>query len=96
MQRILPAELCFGLFLVVPFNAVIFTWAGYLRSNKKEPFLYLSLIIGILSFLQIYISAKYFDIATIIIGYAIVIIFINFPMAYYIFKIKKKEYYGTI
>ena len=96
MQRILPAELCFSLFLVVPFNAVIFTWAGYLRSNKKEPFLYLSLIIGIITFLQIYISAKYFDIATIIIGYASVIIFINFPMAYYIFKIKKKEYYGTV
>ena len=48
---------------------------------------------GLFIFLQTYLSAKYFDLPILIISYTALIAFINFPIAYTIFKTKKREYY---
>jgi polysaccharide biosynthesis protein len=94
VQRILPVELCAILFLAIPFNLVINVWATYLRCNKKDPFMIQAVMGGIFIFLQAYLSAKYFDLPILIMGYTALIAFINFPIAYAIFKTKKREYYG--
>jgi len=94
VQRILPVELCAILFLAIPFNLVINAWATYLRCNKKDPFMIQAVMGGIFIFLQAYLSAKYFDLPILIMGYTALIAFINFPIAYAIFKTKKREYYG--
>ena len=93
VQRILPIELCAILFLAIPFNLVINAWATYLRCNKKDPFMIQAVMGGLFIFLQTYLSAKYFDLPILIIGYTALIAFINFPIAYTIFKTKKREYY---
>lgn len=94
VQRILPVELCAILFLAIPFNLVINVWATYLRCNKKDPFMIQAVMGGIFIFLQAYLSTKYFDLPILIMGYTALIAFINFPIAYAIFKTKKREYYG--
>lgn len=94
VQRILPIELCAILFLAIPFNLIINAWATYLRCNKKDPFMIQAVMGGIFIFLQTYLSAKYFDLPILIMGYTALIAFINFPIAYAIFKTKKREYYG--
>ena len=92
-DRFLPLSLCTIFFLSVPVNNIINIWATTLRCFKKEPFLFQSLFIGICCIIEIYISAKRFDIRTLIIGYFLIVTIISLPMAYYIFKKKKKEYY---
>lgn len=94
MQRILPLWLSIVFFMVVPFNAIIAAWAAYLRCNKKEPYVYFSMLYAIISVAQIYVSVKYFNLSTLIVGYVLSYVCINFPVAYYIFKTKKREYYG--
>ena len=94
VQRILPIELCAILFLAIPFNLIINAWATYLRCNKKDPFMIQAVMGGIFIFLQTYLSVKYFDLPILIMGYTALIAFINFPIAYAIFKTKKREYYG--
>lgn len=94
VQCILPIELCAILFLAIPFNLIINAWATYLRCNKKDPFMIQAVMGGIFIFLQTYLSAKYFDLPILIMGYTALIAFINFPIAYAIFKTKKREYYG--
>ena len=92
-DRFLPLSLCTIFFLSIPVNNIINIWATTLRCFKKEPFLFQSLFIGICCIIEIYISAKRFDIRTLIIGYFLIVTIISLPMAYYIFKKKKKEYY---
>ncbi len=92
-DRFLPLSLCTIFFLSIPINNIINIWATTLRCFKKEPFLFQSLFIGICCTIEIYISAKWFDIRTLIIGYFLIVTIISLPMAYYIFMRKKKEYY---
>ena len=92
-DRFLPLSLCTIFFLSIPVNNIINIWATTLRCFKKEPFLFQSLFIGICCIIEIYISAKRFDIRALIIGYFLIVTIISLPMAYYIFKKKKKEYY---
>ena len=93
IERFLPILLCIVLFLSIPFNNFISGWATYLRCHKKEPFLVLSIIVGILTAISTLFGAKYIGVDAVIIGYTIIIIFVSFPIGFYLFKHYKKIYH---
>lgn len=69
-----------------------FSWASYLRCHKKEPYLWLSLVNGILCVASIFVTAKYSSITYTMLSYAIARIII-LPWAYHIFKTCKTEWH---
>ena len=95
-NRFLSLPLCAVFFLSVPFNNIINTWATALRCFKREPFLFQAFFIGLCCVFEMYITAKYFTIETLIGGYLIIVICVSLPMSYYIFKTKKQKYYESI
>ena len=95
-NRFLSLPLCAVFFLSVPFNNIINTWATALRCFKREPFLFQAFFIGLCCVFEMYITAKYFTIETLICGYLIIVTCVSLPMSYYIFKTKKQKYYESI
>ena len=79
--------------LAAIFNIIINAMATYLRCHKKEPYLILSLIMGLLSALSTLTLGKYFGIKGISIGYFMVIGPISLTYATYIFLKKKIEWH---
>lgn len=50
-------------------NQFVFSWATYLRCHKKEPYLFMSIITGILCMLSTVFLGKYFGVIGITLGY---------------------------
>jgi O-antigen/teichoic acid export membrane protein len=73
-------------------NQIVASWATYLRCHKKEPFLFNSIVGGILSAVSILYLGKHFGLTGITLGYFILNI-IMFPWAYIIFKTKRAEWH---
>lgn len=73
-------------------NQFTASWATYLRCHKKEPFLFNSIIGGILCALSTVLLGKYFGVIGITAGYCLISI-IMFPWGYYIFKTRKNEWH---
>lgn len=94
LNRFLPLWLCALLSVTILFNNIINSWATYLRCHKKEPFLIQAIIVGFLCAISIYISAKYFGVNAVVIGYTSIVVFVSMPISYYIFITKKKAYHG--
>ena len=84
-------------FMMIPIftNQLVGFWATYLRCHKKEPFLFNSIVAGILSTLSTIILGKYFGVIGITSGYCILSI-IMLPWGYYIFITKKKEWHKVL
>ncbi len=93
-DRFLPFILCAVLFSVIPFNNIINGWATYLRCHKKEPFLIQSVTIGLITAISTLLGAKYIGEQAVVISYALIVIFISFPMSYLIFKHYKMLYHA--
>jgi hypothetical protein len=74
-------------------NQIVASWATYLRCHKKEPFLFNSIVGGILSALSILYFGKHFGLIGITLGYFMLNI-IMFPWAYIIFKTKRAEWHS--
>lgn len=92
-NRFLPIELTLILLITIPINNVINIWSASLRSFKKEPFLFIALIVAFFSIVEVYITAKYFTLNTLIIGYFLVFALVSLPLNLHVYKKKKKEYY---
>lgn len=73
-------------------NQLIYSWATYLRCHKKEPFLILSIVGGLLCMLSTIILGKYFGLYGIVIGYFVIVV-IQVVWAKYIFNNKKIEWH---
>jgi len=69
-----------------------FSWATYLRCHKKEPFMTISLITGVLCLAVIYVSAKYSTIFYVILLYALTRILMT-PWGYYIYRDNKIKWH---
>ncbi|MDD5108739.1 MAG: TIGR04372 family glycosyltransferase [Candidatus Omnitrophica bacterium] len=78
-QRILP-PLPAGLFLIAQIISILsFPFSFYLRAHKKEPLLYFSVLLGVVTGLSTFILGKNFGINGMAFGYLIInIIFIPF------------------
>lgn len=74
-------------------NQFISSWATYLRCHKQEPFLYLSIVIGILCSLSTILLGKYMGIIGVTAGYCLITT-CSLPWAYYIYKTKKEDWHG--
>ena len=92
-NRFLPVELALILLMTIPINNVINIYSAALRSFKKEPFLFVALTVGLFSLVEVYLSAKYFSLNILIIGYFLVFALISLPLNLFVYKKKKKEYY---
>jgi O-antigen/teichoic acid export membrane protein len=79
--------------LSVFINQFVFSWALYLRCHKKEPFLFYSIVMAVLSGLSTFFMTKYFGVEGMTFGY-FAITFILFYWAYFIFKTKKHEWHN--
>lgn len=75
-------------------NQVTGSWATYLRCHKKEPFLVISIVGGILCSLSTVILGKYFGVIGMTLGYCLLTI-LMFPWGYYIFKTKKLKWHHS-
>ncbi len=70
-------------------NHFIFSAASFMRAHKVEPMLYNSVVVAILCIFGIYILSEY-SVLMIILGYAVVTIFVSLPWTIYLFQ---KFYY---
>jgi O-antigen/teichoic acid export membrane protein len=73
-------------------NQFIAAWATYLRCHKKEPFLIISIVGGVLCLLSTVILGSYFGVIGVSSGYCLITISL-FPWGYYIFKTKRLEWH---
>lgn len=82
------------IFMMIPIflNQHNNAWATYLRCHKKEPFMFYSIVGGILCTASSLILGLKFGVNGITIGYCLVTLGLTF-WAYNIFKAKKKEWH---
>lgn len=92
-NRFLPIWLSVLLAVTVPLNNIVNSWATYLRCHKKEPFLFQAIIIGLLCAISTILTAKFFGVSGVVIGYTLIIVFISLPLSYHIFKTKKNTWH---
>ena len=94
-ERFLPITPILLLCLSTFINQFVFSWATYLRCHKKEPFLLISMLNGILCFLSSIFAGHYFGVLGMVTGYTLLNILIGGLGGYYIFVTKKKEWHGA-
>jgi O-antigen/teichoic acid export membrane protein len=88
----------FPLFMmVIPMfvNQYLWAWATYLRCHKKEPFLYNSIVGGVLCCFSTFGLGHLYGVRGITFGYCIISIFLT-VWGYYIFKKKKIEWHESV
>ncbi len=79
--------------LTVIANQLVFSWATYLRCHKKEPFLVLSIVTGILCCISTFFLGNNFGLNGMVIGYATITIMCGLVWGGFIFKRKKLEWH---
>lgn len=83
------AALCFAISSVV--QASISSFAYYLRAFKEEPYMILSVINAIVSFICIVLFTSFWQIEGAAVGYMLSILIV-FPFAWRIFRSKRQEF----
>ncbi len=81
--------LCVTVFI----NQFVFSWATYLRCHKKEPFLWISVLSGILCMCSSLILGKQFGVMGMVTGYTVLTAIISGLGGYYVFVTKKREWH---
>jgi O-antigen/teichoic acid export membrane protein len=71
-------------------NQIVSGFAIYLRCHKKEPFLLVSIVMGILSAFSTIVLGKYYGIDGIVIGYSFLTVFVSLIWGSLIFIKKRK------
>lgn len=61
--------------IAVCMNQLIYSWATYLRCHKKEPFLALSVVEGLLCMVSTLVFGRYYGLYGIVVGYCFIIVF---------------------
>lgn len=87
------SPLPFGMLIVSAIvNVIVFSEATYLRAHKEEPFLWNSIIGGILVSLSTYFLGRYYGPTAITIGYCLITIVFGLVWATYVFISKRREW----
>ncbi len=83
-------------FMMIPLfvNQIDGSWATYLRCHKKEPFLIISIVMGVLCCLSTIFLGTQYGVIGITLGYCCLKVFIALPWGYSIFTRKKKEWHA--
>ena len=61
--------------IAICMNQLIYSWATYLRCHKKEPFLALSVVEGLLCMVSTLVLGRYYGLYGIVVGYCFIIVF---------------------
>lgn len=91
-ERFLPIPAFILMSLTICLNQLIHSWATYLRCHKKEPYLVLSVVEGVLCMLSTLILGNIFGLYGIVVGYFIILV-VHVIWAKYIFNIKKIQWH---
>lgn len=92
-NRFLPVLLVTLLASCVFVNQIVSALATYLRCHKEEPFLIISIVMGVLTACSTLILGNYFGINGIVGGYSFLTLFVSLTWAGYIFKTKREEWH---
>lgn len=91
-SRVLDIRSMFILFLCWMFQTIINTLAIYLRSHKKEPLMFLSLISAFYVAITTFLCARYLSEQGLFLGFLSSYIY-GLPVCVYIFNKKRQEHY---
>jgi hypothetical protein len=86
----LPFVLLIGVAII---NVVIFSQAAYLRAHKKEPFLWLSMVLGILTALSTYFIGRAYGAVGMAAAYFGVTAFVGLGWGTWIFITKRRDWH---
>lgn len=75
-------------------NQLVGAWADYLRCHKQEPFLIMSVVMGILCCCSTLLFGSLYGIIGITLGYCCLRVCISLPWAYHIYSKKKIEWHN--
>ena len=83
------------LLMMIPvlINQVDGSWATYLRCHKQEPFLVLSVVMGVLCCTSTLVFGSKYGVIGITLGYCCLKLFIALPWSYYLFISKRREWH---
>ena len=93
-SRVLPDSLFALLLATALLNHVVFSQAIYLRAHKQEPFLYLSVLVAVLTVVSALIAGRFWGAEGIAIGYFLVNGVLAVTLATIIFMSKRREWHG--
>ena len=94
-DRFLPLVPMVLMTLPLIVNLLVSSWATYLRCHKQEPFLIISVFMGISCCLSTFLLGNLYGLYGITVGYCILRLFGSLPWGYYIYKKKKIEWHGV-
>ena len=82
------------LFMMIAYTvtSLTFAWATYLRCHKKEPYMWMSLVSGVVCLLAIWITAKYSTIFIITMVYLIARLLV-IPWSFSIYSTNKRKWH---
>lgn len=92
-SRFLP--LSYVVILLVPTlsNQILFAQAIYLRAHKQEPFLTLSILIGLITGTAVFVFGREYGALGVTLGYAVVQI-AALPFSTWIWRRRRREWHG--
>ena len=92
-SRILPLPVFAVLLLTTCFNHVVFSEAVYLRAHKQEPFLAVSVLVGILTAASTLVTARLWGASGVTIGYFFTSGIVGLAFGTVIFVTKRREWH---
>ena len=81
------------LFTAAVVNVVVFALAVYLRAHKKEPFLWISIVTGVLTGLSTYFFGRYYGATGMAAGYLAVAVVVGLGGGTQVFISKRREWH---
>lgn len=73
-------------------NQLLSSYANYLRCYKKEPLYIVSLITALICAVSAIVNTRLYGVNGLVLGYTLIISFIELPIIYYIYIKKKNEW----
>lgn len=92
VDRFISIDLLFLLSLVTLSNIIVFFLAVYLRCFKKEPYLYMSLVMGSATTFSTIVLGYLSGVYGIVISYTCLSLFMYLPWAIKVFLVKRREW----
>jgi hypothetical protein len=81
------------LFIAAVVNVVVFALAVYLRAHKKEPFLWISVLTGVLTGLSTYLFGRYLGATAMAAGYLAVALVVGLGGGTQVFITKRRDWH---
>jgi len=92
-ERILPLLPTGLLFLAAALMQVSLCQAAYLRAHKKEPFLTLSIVQGVLTSLALWVFGRLYGVLGMVVGYLAIVALFTVPYGTHIWNKCKSEWH---